>query len=232
MQYHFSDFILIILKIIVEQKLPPTFSSRLFYLFTSFVRVGLKVIIPHIKICDNYKVETIIIIKYYKNKRFLNNYIIYISIQSIKIIQQMFPLSIIISDFLNNEITQNQKYCLLFKKFLLEEDYLEKINNELNNFYNYRSNDGWAISNEQIPLVNDYKINPNNFIEVEQLENKDSYCLLVGQKMLGANWGSVLGLMDNKKLKKIESNLDKKYNKIDFVKETKKSIRYNYKIIR
>ena len=51
--------------------------------------------------------------------------------------------------FLNNEITQNQKYCLLFKKFLLEEDYLEKINNECyaiditydqlvnNNFFNF-----------------------------------------------------------------------------------------------
>ena len=59
MQYHFSDFILIILKLIIEQKLPPTFSSRLFYLFTSLVRVGLKVIKPHIKICDKYKVKTI-----------------------------------------------------------------------------------------------------------------------------------------------------------------------------
>jgi hypothetical protein len=230
MQYYFSDFIIIILKIIIEQKLPPTFSSRLFYLFTSLVRVGLKVIKPHIKICDNYKVETIMKKKYYKNKCFLNNYVVYVSIQSIKIIQQMFPLSTIISDFLNNEITQNQKYCLLFNQFLLEEDYLEKINNELNNFYNYRSNDGWTISNEQIHLVNDYKINPDNFIEVEKLENKDSYCLLVDQKILGANWGSVLGLMNNKKIKEIEYYLDKKYNKINFVKETKKVLDISIKL--
>ena len=230
MQYYFSDFILIILKLIIEQKLPPTFSSRLFYLFTSLVRVGLKVIKPHIKICDNYKVETIVKKKYYKNKCFLNNYIVYVSIQSIKIIQQMFPSSIIILDFLNNEITKNQKYSLLFNQFLLEEDYLEKINNELNNFYNYRSSDGWIISNEQIPLVNDYKINPDNSIDVEKLKNKDSYCLLVGQKLLGANWGSVWGLMNNKKMNEIEYYLDKKYNEINFIKETREVLDISIKL--
>jgi hypothetical protein len=230
MHDYFSDFIFIILKIIIEQKLPPTFSSRLFYLFTSLIRVGLKVIDSHIKIYDNYKVETIIIKKYYKNKCFLNNYIVYLSVESIKIIQQMFPSSIVISDFLSNIQIQNLNYCSLFNKFLLEENYINKINDELNKFYIYRSDDGWKKSNEQIELKNIYKIDPKNIIESDKLKDKESYCLLVDQQLLGAKWGSVWGLMNDKKMNEIEYYLDKKYNKINFIKETREVLDISIKL--
>ncbi len=228
MQYTFSDIILIILKIVIEQKLPPTLSSRLFYLFTSLVRVGLKTIDNNIKLCENYKVKTIIN-KYYKKKYFLNNYIIYISIQSIKLIQQMFPLSTTISNFLD-EIMINYKYSFLFNKFLEKKNIIEKINTEINNFYNYRLNDGWNTSYEQIPLINDYKIDPDKIIEIDKLIDKESYCLLINQKLLGANWYNVIDLINNKKKREIENYLEKKYKKINFIKETKNVLNISKKL--
>lgn len=226
----FSDSIFLLLRIIIEQNLPPTLASRLLYLYTSLVRIGMKIVDPHLKLCNNYKINTTIIkeyTKYYEYykcykcyKLFKNNYIFYISMQSLIIIRQMFPNSKILNDFiLNNTINKNDEN---FRNFLMDKKILKQINAELKNFYLYTNNDGWLKSDEEVKLKNDYYIDPEIQIDVNKISNQESWCLLKGQKMLSPKWGEVTGLLTNNQSTKIETYLDDKYRKIKNVKENKK----------
>ena len=82
-----SDLIFIILNLIIEQDIGPTYAARLLYLYTSMLRLGVKIIKPHTNLGGNYQFKENIInancdfcdfskySKYYKYyKSFRNNY--------------------------------------------------------------------------------------------------------------------------------------------------------------
>ena len=231
-----SDLIFIILNLIIEQDIGPTYAARLLYLYTSMLRLGVKIIKPHTNLGGNYQFKENIInancdfcdfskySKYYKYyKSFRNNYIGYIGIQSLKLIHRMYPKSEILKNFKNNNkisVVYN-KTNKKFRQFLENRRLLQKINSELKSFYLNLDNDGWKESNKQLKLTNDYYINPDKVIDVEKLKNPLDWCLLENQKMLGSKWGNVKSLLSNKETRKLESYLDRKYKEIDVVKENK-----------
>jgi hypothetical protein len=220
MKIDFAYFMHIVLDIIVEQSLSPIYTARLLYLYTSITRIGLKIFIPELKICDDYKVHLKIKNKKDYDKKFYNNYIIYLALQSLKIIQKMYPESKVLANAIN---TIKSEYSKRFMKFmLLNTNLFENINNELNRFYEWRDKDGWKNANEQIKLDNNYKINVNKPINEKDLRNMESWCPLENQNMLGAKWGNVKGLISEGKFKSIEKALEEKFKMVDLVKENRK----------
>lgn len=228
-----SDFIFILLNIVIEQNIGPTHAARLLYVYTSLLRLGIKIIKPQIKLGSKYKIKRKIIqdhflcdqrkyYRYYKYyKSFRNNYISYIAIQSLKLIQRLFPKSEILKDFkVNNKIRKVfQKNNRKFSDFLREKDLLRNIRSELKSFYLYLDKDGWKRGDKQIKLENDYFIDPDS--PIDKLKNPQGWILLKGQKQLGAYWGDVRDILNKKDTRKIESYLDTKYQEIDVVKENK-----------
>lgn len=225
-----SNFVYIILNIIIEQNIGPTYAARLIYVYTSLLTLGVKIIKPKTKLCDNYQNKKNIITdknysKYYKYyKSFRNNYIAYIAIQSLKLIKIMFPESEIINKFIVDHKIKKifNKTNNKFRQFLSDKTLLRNIKSELKSFYLHLDQDGWNNSNQQIKLINNYPINPEIPIDVDKLIDPQSWCLLEGQKMLGSKWGEVKSILSQKEIQKIESYLDKKYKAIDAIKENEK----------
>ena len=219
MEIDFAFFMHIILELIVEQSISPIYTARLLYLYTALVRVGLKVIVPKLKICDDYKIR--LKVKMYKpDKKILDNYVIYLSIQSLKLIQKIYPKSEVLANALEQV---KPDYSRRFLKFIsVNIKLFSKINEELEKFYQFRDNDGWKNANKQIKLENDYKINVNNPINSKDLVNLESWCPLENQNMLGAKWGEVKGLISKKKFRGLENELERKFKNVDLVKENKK----------
>ena len=52
-----SDFIFILLNIIIEQNIGPTHAARLLYVYTSLLRLGIKIIKPQTKIGNKYIIK-------------------------------------------------------------------------------------------------------------------------------------------------------------------------------
>ena len=244
-QKQVADYIFIILSIIIEQNIGPTYAARLLYLYTSLIRIGVKIIKPQTTIGNDYQINPVIInsecsdcdtYKYYRYyryyKSFRNNYIEYIAIESFKLLQKMFPDSQIIQNFkVENKINKVfEKTNKKFREFLREKELLYEIKSELKSFYSYLDNDGWKNGNEQIKLVNDYYIKPDEPIDVEKLNDPESWCLLEGQKMLGPKWGELKHLLTTEQSLEIESYLDKKYKEIDVVKENRSVLDVSLKL--
>ena len=239
-----SDFIFILLNIIIEQNIGPTHAARLLYAYTSLLRLGIKMVKPQTKLGNKYRIKRNVIqdcffcderkyylyYKYYKS--FRNNYIEYVAIQSLKLIQRWFPESEILKDFRsNNKIrTVFKKTNRKFREFLREKDLLRDIRSELKSFYLYLDKDGWKKGDKQIKLENDYYIDPDYPIPVEKLNDPEGWCLLKGQKQLGPYWGDVKDILKSKDTRKIESYLDKKYKEIDVVKENKRVLEHSLQL--
>ena len=244
-QKQVSDYIFLILNIIIEQNIGPTYAARLLYLYTSLLRIGVKIIKPKTTLGNDYQISQNIIdsecidcdtykyYRYYKYyKSFRNNYIGYIAIESFKLLQKMFPKSKIIKEFkVNNKIRKvYRKTNRKFREFLREKYLLKEIKSELKSFYSYLDNDGWKNGNDQIKLVNDYYININKPIDIKRLNDPQSWCLLEGQKMLGPKWGELKHLLTTEQSLEIESYLDKKYKEIDVVKENRSVLDVSLKL--
>ena len=232
-----SDLIFIVLNLIIEQDIGPTYAARLLYVYTSLIRLGIKIVKPQTVLGSKFKIKEDIINKdcrfcrtrkyyqYYKYyKSFRNNYIEYIAIQSLKLIRKMFPDSKLIKDFRRDHKIKNvfKKTNRKFRQFLSDKDLLREINSELKDFYSYLDKDGWKKGDKQMKLTNDYYIDPDYPIPVEKLNDPESWCLLKGQKQLGPYWGDVRDILNKKDTRKLESYLDQKYKEIDAVKENKR----------
>ena len=242
-QKELSDFIFNILNIIIEQNIGPTYAARLLYVYTSLIRLGNKIIKPSTKLCNKYRFNINLIkddcircrkyYKYYKYyKSFRNYYLLYIAIQSMKLIHKMFPDSKLLRQFIIDHKIKKvfKKTNRKFRNFLKKKKLLRKIKLQLRSFYLYLDKDGRKKANKQIKLKNNYYIDPEYPINVEKLNNPESWCLLKGQKQLGPYWGNVKDLLHKKDTRKIELYLDKKYQQIDVVKENKKVLQHSLQL--
>ena len=52
-----SDFIFILLNIIIEQNIGPTHAARLLYVYTSLMRLGVKMIKPKTTLGSKYRIK-------------------------------------------------------------------------------------------------------------------------------------------------------------------------------
>ena len=208
---NFYLIIKLLLDVIIEKKLPPTFSSRTLFIIPSTVIIGLYSICPNIKLLDDYKLKYEHVTNLKLCKKQINLIIIYLSNKALEL--------------LNNDLDSQ-----LIKKYLdgnnfqidfIEPKILQNIVYEMVYYYNQRNKDGWKDSNKQIKLVNDnyitvnIPINPNNF------NNIDSWCPLEGQKMLGSQWGKVKSILSQKQIDKINKFLEHEYAHVDIKLECK-----------
>ena len=216
----FNLFIYKILEIIVKKNLPPTISSRLLFIYCSMIQLGLYICNPlnkKINFIEKYKIQNTYI-ECIRTDDFNDNLINYLSIESLKIINKSINLKNI-TDFLDDfEKTKEKKYL----NFLSENKILLKdLLNEINNYYYTRDKDGWKKSNTQIKLINDNYIIVNQTLNSNNFNNINSWTPLLNQRMIGAKWGIVRGIITNEQFNYIEKYLLEKYKQVDLVSESK-----------
>ena len=246
------DYMDIILGIVIEQNIGPTHAARLLYVYTSLIRCGIKIIKPQTTLASKFKLKKNIInshcrrcenyeffhnYKYYRS--FRNNYNEYLAVESLKMIELLYPESQIIQKFKDQHPISKvfKKTNRKFRRFLRDKHLLREINSELKSFYLYLDEDGWKNGDKQIKLENDYLINPHQPIDVNQMKNPSTWTPLVQpgtnnkpQKQLGPYWNDVKGVLSNKETQKIEDDLAEKFKNIDTVSENKEVLEISLKL--
>jgi len=228
MNTQFITFIKLILQVIIEKKLPPTFAARTLFILSSMVWIGLSTINPNSLLIENYK------LKYnytsYKcelandsvinQTSFYNNLVLFLSIITLELLNRDIKSKLIYNFIIdiNKENLVNESY----NKFLSSNSkLLVVITDEITYYYNQRNKDGWTKSNKQISINNNYKINPNKQIISEEMNNPITWCPLNNQRMVGSKWGNVKQLITNNDSIFIQNYLLKEFKKINLKEQAK-----------
>ncbi len=209
-----------LLETITKISIPPTWTARTLYMFCSCVVYGMS-FITDIKFIDNYQIsEQKINININDSDK--NNFIISFSILSLGLLNQNLQ-SDYLKNFIENELIFLIDNTPIYKEFSdANLDLIGVIGKRIEQYYNFRNNDGWLESNEQINLPNgEYKINPSNPIDTGKITDYKCWCPLDSQQMVGATWGKVMGLIDENNFNQIEKELIEIYKSIDIVQEAK-----------
>ena len=163
----FSYFIKIISKVIIEKSLCEILTARLYFIFISIVYNGLSTLHPNINSIDNFKSN----IKkswlnFFTDEQFYNNLIIYISINSLILLNKNLNSSIL-NDYILNILPDLLNYNYEYKYFIKNNsEYLNNLLNELVNYYN----DNWTNNNIELEKWGLTKglISDNHFINIEK----------------------------------------------------------------
>lgn len=218
--YTLLDLVKKLLYTITELSLTPPNIARFLFIFFSNIKYGMK-FITNIKtdFIDNYQLPS-------EEEKFkvcnckIQYLIIFLALHSLKLINQDLN-SNNLNIFLKTEVLNKIKLSSGYKNFLFEyDDKLNYLIVKINEYYNFRNNDGWKQSNEDIPIKNgDYKINPLEPIDMLKIIDPLSWCPLVGQQKIGSLYSNVKGLIDNKIFSQLETELIRIHSKIDIIKE-------------
>ena len=218
----FLDILTKLLETITKISIPPTFIARTLFMFTSNIVYGMS-FISDIKFIDSYFVnqnnlnlqEKICV-----SKSDTNNFVIYFSILSLKLLNQDLK-SNYLELFILNELEIIN--CKEYQIFLNENNKLiESLSIKIIEYYEFRNNDGWKDSNKSIDLPNgDYRINPDQPIDLEKIQDYKSWCPIEKQIMIGSSWGKVPGLINQSDFDFIESELIELFKEIDLESESK-----------
>ncbi len=208
-----TEYYKIVLKLIIEKGLGPTFAARTLFIYSSILYNGYGYI-EKIKNTDDFyhmlNLELEEKDKYY--------YIRHIALLGLSLLNGTFN-SKILYEFIaeqGNILTYDDEYNEFKEKYNEE---LQQIENELYEYYNLRDKDGWKESNVQIELPNkDFVIKPNETQDFSQI-NLKKWSPIEGYKMLGAKWGDVKGLINKNLFESIENYIISEQSKIDFDKE-------------
>jgi hypothetical protein len=198
------DLLKKLLETICQIIVPPTFVARFLFIFCSCIIYGMSFFYD-LSFIDNYLTP--------KNKLKIcsckiNEIIIFFGIYTLELINQDLK-----SEYLNTFLLDNKLNPLLLLKY-------QKILDEIQKYYNYRNNDGWINSNEDIELENQpYKIDPNTIIDISKIKNPLYWCPLVNQKMIGSKWNNVWGLISQNNFNIFEKELDDKFATINIENE-------------
>lgn len=218
--YTMLDIVKKLLYAITELSQTPPNIARFLFIFFSNIKYGMKFILNiQTDFIDDYKLPS-------QEEKFkvcnckIQNLIIFFALHSLKLVNQDLN-SNNLNIFLTTDVPNQIELSLGYKKFLLE--YSDKLNyliEKINEYYNFRNNDGWKYSNEDIPLKNgNYQINPLKPIDMSKIIDPISWCPLVGQKKIGSLYSNVKGLINDKIFSKLETELIQIYSKIDIIKE-------------
>lgn len=211
MDKNFYSIIRLLLNVIIEKGLSPTFTARTLFILPATIIVGLGSILPNIKLLDKYNY------KYQHTRNIelsckeLDWLIMYLSIKTLELLNRDLESKLIREYLSKNEVQIR----------FIDQNTLQNIEYEMIYYYNQRNKDGWKESNKQINLPNDnyldvnQPLNPNNFMDLE------SWCPLQGQKMLGSRWGNVKGILSENDIKKINNYLESEYKRIDIKSQCK-----------
>lgn len=211
MNKNFYSIIKLLLDVIIEKNLPPTFSARTLFILPATVIVGLGSVLSNIKLFDNYNYKY----EHIRNKEYsckeLDLLIIYLSLKALELINRDIE-SKLIKEYLSKNNVEIK---------FIDTNTLQNIVYEMIYYYNQRNKDGWKDSNKQIKLPNDNYININQPLNSNNFMDPISWCPLQGQKMLGSKWGNVVGILSESKIKKINDYLDIKFRSVDIKLECK-----------
>lgn len=194
--YNLYKLLNILLEAICQIIVPPTFVTRYLFIFCSCVIYGMS-FFCNLSFIDDYPIP--------KNKLKIcpcqiNDIIIFFAIYTLELINQDLK-----SDYLNTFLINNEPNQIFQLKY-------QKILDEIQKYYNYRNNDGWKNSNENIELENEpYRIDPNTIIDTTQIKDPNCWCPLVNQKMIGSRWGKVWGLISQLDFNFIENELSEAF---------------------
>ncbi len=210
MTINFYQTMRMMLNMIVEKALPPTITARTLFILPSTVIVGLSSV-TSIKLLEHYN------FKYTHSKLNLSSVqtdmlISYLTIQALELLNRDFHSKII-----ENYVNSN-KVIIDF----IPQNILQNVVYEMTYYYNQRNKDGWKDGNKQIVLPNDNYIKVNEPLFSNNFMNPEAWCPLQGQQMLGAKWGNVVSILNDKDIKKINKYIDKEIKKIDIKSECKK----------
>jgi hypothetical protein len=209
-----------LLYTITELSLSPPNIARFLFIFFSNIKYGMK-FISNIEtdFIDNYQLpsdEEKLVVCNCK----IQYLIIFLALHSLKLINKDLNsnnLKILLTSDVPEQIEISSKY----KNFLFEySDKLNYLMEKINEYYNFRNDDGWKYSNEDIPLKNgNYQIDPLKPIDMSKIINPLSWCPLIGQQKIGSLYSNVKGLIDDKIFYQLENELTQIYSKIDIIKE-------------
>lgn len=218
--YKLIELVKKLLYVITTLSLTPPNIARFLFMYFSNIKYGMK-FVSNIQtdFIDNYKLPL-------EEEKFkvcgckIPELIIFLSLHSLKLLNQDLN-SNFVNDFFTLDVPNQIESSPKYKKFLLE--YNQKLiflTQKMDEYYNYRNDDGWKKSNNDIQLQNgDYKINPFEPIDIEKISNRLSWCPLIGQKMIGSLYSNVTGLIDKEIFTRLEAELVEIYSKVDMVSE-------------
>jgi hypothetical protein len=204
-----------ILNLIIEKSLGPTFAARTLFIYSSILYNGYGYI-ETIKNTDNFNNVTKLELELEDKEKYY--YISHIGLLGISLLNSTFN-SKTLYEFIveQSDILLGDKDYIAFKDKFSKE--IVQIENELNQYYILREQDGWKDSNEQISLPNGkFEVIPNEEQDFSKIDIA-KWCPLQGQKMLGAKWGHVKGLIPQKIFEQLENCVIIENSKIDFTKE-------------
>ncbi len=208
---NFYTIIKLLLNVIIEKGLPPTFAARTLFILPSTISVGVKSIISNIKLTDSYDFKyTHVSLKISERKS--NILVMYLSNKALELLN---------NDLESNLITKYLETHLITIDFI-KPNILQNTINEMTYYYNERNKDGWKESNKQIPLQNTNYINVSEPCYPSEFVNMKEWCPLINQRMLGSQWGKVKGVISNKDKEDINKYLEHEFSLVDLKSECKK----------
>ena len=207
---NFYSVINLLLQVIIEKTLPPTFSSRTLFIIPSTVTVGLKTINSNIVLLDK-NITINLIDQIELSEKRLNKLIIYLSNKALELLNGDIKSELITKYLDSNTIVIN----------FIEPKVLELMVRNMTAYYNLRNLDGWKESNKQIPMENTNYINVTQPLNPNDFNNLAEWCPLDGQKMLGSQWDKVWGIIDESDKLEINKFLAHEISKVDIITQCK-----------
>ncbi len=212
---NFYSVIKLLLEVIIEKNLPPTFSARTLFIIPSTVSVGLKTINSNIVLLDEKtainKIDILDLLDLELSEKRLNKLIIYLSNKALELLN-----SDIKSDLITKYLQANT-----FNINFIKPKVLDLMCENMEIYYNYRNKDGWKESNKQIPMTNTNYINVNKPLNPNDFNDLAEWCPLDGQKMLGSQWGKVWGLLSEPDVLEINKFLQHEISQVNIITQCK-----------
>lgn len=220
----FLDSFKKLLETITKISIPPTFVARTLFMFTSNIVYGMS-FITNVKFIDSSFINLNNLDysqKVYVCENDINNFVLCLSIISLKLLNQDLKSNYLNLFFINDletEIINSKEYQIFLNE---NNNLIESLSTKIKEYYEFRNNDNWKDSNNNIDLPNgDLRIDPFLPMDFKKIQDYKSWCPLKDQKMIGSSWGRVPGLIDKSDFDYLEYELIESYKQINIESEAK-----------